>query len=69
MSVDVSGAFDHIERSRMWRLFIREIGNWSFLHCYKKVLDELLLDIELNFTKVTNVKSRSGSPQGLKVSC
>ena len=52
----------------MWKLFIKDIGNFSFLHCYKKVLDELLLDIELNFTKVTNVKSRSGSPQGLKVS-
>jgi hypothetical protein len=66
--VDVSSAFDKIERSRMWKLFIKDIGNFSFLHCYKKVLDELLLDIELNFTKVTNVKSRSGSPQGLKVS-
>jgi len=66
--VDVSSAFDKIERSRMWKLFIKDIGNFSFLHCYKKVLDELLLDIELNFTKVTNVKSRNGSPQGLKVS-
>ena len=67
--MDVSGAFDHIERSRMWKLFIKEIGNFSFLHCYKKVLDDLLLDIELGFTKVEDVKSKSGSPQGLKVSC
>ena len=53
----------------MWKLFIREIGNYAFLHCFKKVMDELLLDIELQFTKIKNVKSRSGSPQGLRSSC
>ena len=69
MSVDIQGAFDHIERTRMWKLFIREIGNFAFSHCFMKVMDELLLDIELQFTKIKNVKSRSGSPQGLRSSC
>ena len=35
-SIDVSGAFDHIERSRMWRLFIREIGNYAFSSLLQK---------------------------------
>jgi len=53
----------------MLRLFLKEVGNYAFLHNYKNVLDELLLEIDLTFTKVTDVKSRSGSPQGLKLSC
>ena len=52
----------------MWKVFMRDVGNFAFLHTYKKLLDELLLDIDLGFTTVSDVRSRSGSPQGLKVS-
>jgi hypothetical protein len=42
---------------------------FAFLHNYKKLLDDLLLDIDIGFANVSDVRSRSGSPQGLKVSC
>ena len=53
----------------MWKLCIRDIGNYAFPHTYKKLLDNLLLDIDIGFANVTDVKSRCGSPQGLKFSC
>jgi hypothetical protein len=68
VSADVSQAFDGLFRERMWKVFIKDIGNYAFLHTYKRVLDELQLDIELPFTTVRNVRSKSGSPQGLRMS-
>ena len=53
----------------MWKLCIRDIGNFAFLHNQKKLLDNLLLDIDIGFANVTDVKSGCGSPQGLKFSC
>ena len=67
--LDVEHAFDGVERSRMWKNMIKEVGNYSFFHLYKKILDNLHLDVDLGFTKVKDIRSASGSPQGLKLSC
>lgn len=56
-------------RERMWKLFIHDVGNYAFLHNYKKLLDNLLLDIDIGFANVSDVRSKCGSPQGLKLSC
>jgi len=68
VSGDVKSAFDKLLRSRMLNVFASKVGNHAFLHNYKNLLDNLLLEIALPFGMTDGIKSDSGSPQGLKLS-
>jgi len=64
VSGDVKSAFDKMLRSRMLNVFFSKVGNHAFLHNYKNLLDNLLLEIPLPFGIVEGVKSDVGSHRG-----
>jgi len=64
----VASAFDGVDRKRMMKLMVKEVGNYAFFKLYSKVLDELTLIVDLGFD-IFETKSKVGCPQGLKMSC
>jgi hypothetical protein len=69
ISFDLAGCFDAPVQSIMIREMFRELGNSKYLHLYKNMIENMKLNVDMKWGKVSDIKYESGAPQGLKESC